>query len=334
MINEIKEMMKRFPVIDKDSYKILELLALSDKEKLSMMELTRLESELNVIRQTGTADLFLFALDCAKNLNGKMHFRGVFNNSYLAFILGITRVDSLSYNLPFERFLCACKKQIPPLTMVVNRGDKEKLINALYETYGWERIGRCKDDENSFVIAEKLLGEYCQDTEIKLHATVGETVWREQILPLTVREANNNYLYVLEILEEKVLKNYRCPTEREVYEFALKWFNARATEYVIESYTGSVDLHKILKHTNNRCLYQEQLMQIYIEVLGVDGITAEQWRKDICIRRPKKMQEIKEVFENKLGIDGVKLYEYLSRNAIYMVAKGYLVGELINLSGE
>ena len=75
-------------------------------------------------------------------------------------------------------------------------------------------------------------------------------------------------------------------------------------------------------------------MRICIEALGVDGITAEQWRKDICIRRPKKMQEIKEIFDNKLGDDGVKLYEYLSRNAIYMVAKGYLIGEFVNVLTE
>ena len=71
-------------------------------------------------------------------------------------------------------------------------------------------------------------------------------------------------------------------------------------------------------------------MRICIEVLGVEGTTAEQWRKDICIRRPKKTQEIKEFFENNLGDNGVKLYEYFSRNAIYMVAKGYLIGEFIN----
>lgn len=334
MINEIKERMKRFPVVDKDSYKRLERLALSRKGKLPEVKRARLKAELNVIRQTGTADLFLFALDCNKKLNGKMYFRGALNNSYLAFILGITRVDALAYHLPFERFLCACKKQIPPLTMVVNQGDKGKLINALYETYGWERIGRCKDDENSFVIAEKMLGEYCQDTEIKLHANVGEAIWREQILSLSVREAEYKHLYVFETLEGKVSENYRCPTERELYEFALKCFRARNAEFSIEPYSGSVDLRKILEHTNNRCLYQEQFMRICTETIGVDGTTAEQWRKDVCIRRQKKMQEIKEIFENKLGDDGVKLYEYLSKNAIYMVAKGYLIGELMNMPTE
>ena len=330
MMNEVKERMRLFPAIDKDGYKRLERLIDLNKGKLSEIEQGRLKAELNVIRETNTADLFLFPLECSKNLNGKIYFRGALNNSYLAFILGITRVDALSYNLPFERFLCACKKQIPPLTMVVNQGEKGRLINALYETYGWERIGRCKDDENSFAISKKMLGEYCRGAEIKLHVSVGKTVWREQILPMTVREAEGNHLYVFEILEGKVSGNYHCPNERELYEFALKWFRNRNIEYGIETYNGLLDLRKILAHTNNRCLYQEQFMQICIEVIGVDGITAEQWRKDICIRRPKKMQEIKETFENKLGDDGVKLYEYLSRNAIYMVAKGYLIGELMN----
>ena len=330
MMNEVKERMRLFPAIDKDGYKRLERLIDLNKGKLSEIEQGRLKAELNVIRETNTADLFLFALECSKNLNGKIYFRGALNNSYLAFILGITRVDALSYNLPFERFLCACKKQIPPLTMVVNQGEKGKLINALYETYGWERIGRCKDDENSFAISKKMLGEYCRGAEIKLHVSVGKTVWREQILPLTVREAEHNHLYVFEILEGNVSENYHCPTERDLYEFALKWFRNRNMEYSIEPYSGLLDLRKILGDTNHKCLYQEQFMRICIETLGVDGTTAEQWRKDICIRRPKKMQEIKETFENKLGDGGVKLYEYLSRNAIYMVAKGYLIGELMN----
>lgn len=330
MINEIKERMRRFPKIDKDGYKKLEEFINSHKGKLSEIEQARLKSEWRIICQTDVAELFLFALECCKNMNGKIHFRGVLNNSYLAFILGITRVDALSYNLPFERFLCACKRQIPPLTMVVNQGEKGKLINGLYETYGWERIGRSEDDENSFVISEKMLGEYCQDTKIKLHAAVGQTVWREQILPLTVREAEHKQLYVFEILEGKVFEKYRCPTEWELHKFALKWFRDRNMEYSIETYNGSLDLRKILAHTNNRCLYQEQFMQICIEVVGVDGTTAEQWRKDICIHRLKKMQEIKEFFENKLGADGVKLYEYLSRNARYMIAKGYLAGEFVN----
>ena len=48
----------------------------------------------------------------------------------------------------------------------------------------------------------------------------------------------------------------------------------------------------------------------------------------------EKTQEIKEIFENKLGGDGVRLYEYLSRNAIYMVTKGYLIGEFVNMSNK
>ena len=160
---------------------------------------------------------------------------------------------------------------------------------------------------------------------------MGKTVWREQILPLTVREAEHNQLYVFEILEGKVFEKYRCPTERELHEFTLKWFRNRDMEYSIETYNGLLDLRKILAHTNNRCLYQEQFMQICIEVIGVDGTTAEHWRKDICIRRPKKMKEIKEFFENKLGDDGVKLYEYLSKNLIYMPTPLYLHKSIISI---
>lgn len=79
----------------------------------------RVAKEFKVIKENGFADYFLVVQDYikwAKDHGIKVGpGRGSVCNSVCAYLLGITEVDSVKYNLVFERFLRIDKKKMPKL---------------------------------------------------------------------------------------------------------------------------------------------------------------------------------------------------------------------------
>lgn len=79
----------------------------------------RVKKEFEVIKENGFADYFLVVQDYikwAKEQGIKVGpGRGSVCNSVCAYLLGITEVDSVKYNLVFERFLRMDKKKMPKL---------------------------------------------------------------------------------------------------------------------------------------------------------------------------------------------------------------------------
>ncbi|MCL0064464.1 hypothetical protein M1N84_00960 [Dehalococcoidia bacterium] len=64
--------------------------------------------------------------------------RGSAANSIVAYLLGITRVDSLRHNLLFERFLNEEMKGTPDIDIDISTNYREELIQYVYRKYGEE----------------------------------------------------------------------------------------------------------------------------------------------------------------------------------------------------
>ncbi|MDF1700199.1 MAG: DNA polymerase III subunit alpha, partial [Planctomycetota bacterium] len=105
--------------------------------------LARLERELRVIQMRGFADYFLivhalaeFARERAIPAVG----RGSAANSIVAYALGITAVDPLRFDLPFERFLSPARRDCPDIDLDLDWRGRDEVIQHAYDTYGDDRV--------------------------------------------------------------------------------------------------------------------------------------------------------------------------------------------------
>lgn len=93
----------------------------ADLEGITKTERERLNYELNLIKKWGIAKVFLFGYDLCFN-DGVGTTCGVESNSYVNYLLGISTVNPVLYNLPFERFFNEYRRFLPSYNVVVRRG--------------------------------------------------------------------------------------------------------------------------------------------------------------------------------------------------------------------
>ncbi|MCL2653017.1 MAG: PHP domain-containing protein [Propionibacteriaceae bacterium] len=68
--------------------------------------------------------------------------RGSAANSAVCYLLDITAVDSIAYDLPFERFLSSLREEEPDIDVDFDSRRREEIIQWVFETYGRERAAQ------------------------------------------------------------------------------------------------------------------------------------------------------------------------------------------------
>ena len=101
----------------------------------------QLDHELGVIADLGLAPFFLVVWDVVRFARGAgipHQGRGSAAGSVVAYSLGIARVEPLSNNLLFERFLSRERASLPDIDIDFGHARREEVIQYLYATYGAE----------------------------------------------------------------------------------------------------------------------------------------------------------------------------------------------------
>jgi error-prone DNA polymerase len=99
----------------------------------------QLAHELEVIQTAGLADYFLIVWDIvryARDQGIRCQGRGSAANSLVAYVLGITPVDPLRYDLLFERFLSDHADTMPDIDIDFAANRRDEVIAYVYERYG------------------------------------------------------------------------------------------------------------------------------------------------------------------------------------------------------
>ncbi|HLD20269.1 MAG TPA: DNA polymerase III subunit alpha [Patescibacteria group bacterium] len=104
----------------------------------------RLEYELSVIEKTGYASYFLIVQDFinwAKD-NGIVvgPGRGSAAGSFASYLLGITNIDPLKYNLLFERFLNPERISMPDVDVDFADARRDEVLKYVQQKYGEDRV--------------------------------------------------------------------------------------------------------------------------------------------------------------------------------------------------
>ena len=99
----------------------------------------RIQRELDVIEAKDFPGYFLIVYDIVKYARAQgilCQGRGSAANSAVCYLLDITAVDSIKYNLPFERFLSSMREEEPDIDVDFDSDRREEVIQYVYRRYG------------------------------------------------------------------------------------------------------------------------------------------------------------------------------------------------------
>ncbi len=106
----------------------------------------RLEYELKVITQTGFASYFLIVQDFVNwaKQNGIIvgPGRGSAAGSLVSYLLGITNIDPLKYNLLFERFLNPERVSMPDIDLDFDDARRNEVLKYVADKYGHDHVAQ------------------------------------------------------------------------------------------------------------------------------------------------------------------------------------------------
>lgn len=131
-----------------DSFSYLKQLCLSSLNNIFKSipneYIERLNYELDVINEMGFCDYFLIVWDYVKfaKENGILvgPGRGSAAASLVSFLLNITTVDPLKYNLIFERFLNPMRVTMPDIDIDFEYTKREEVVNYCIKKYGIKNV--------------------------------------------------------------------------------------------------------------------------------------------------------------------------------------------------
>lgn len=126
----------------------------------------RLNHELDIVCSRGYADYFLIIEDLVRHAHDELNLwvgpgRSSFPCSLLCYCLGITQIDPLAYQLPFERFMCKYNPCWPDIDLDIETSGKDKLFSYLKNKYG--------DEHFANIIATQSLGEEVKEQLAREH---------------------------------------------------------------------------------------------------------------------------------------------------------------------
>lgn len=140
-----------FPLEDEvDAHTYLENLCernLREKYREPSLEMKeRLAYELSVIKTMGFSDYFLIIADIVAYAKSKGIAvgpgRGSSAGSLVAYVLGITDVDPLEFDLLFERFLNPERQTMPDIDIDFSDERRDEVIEYVREKYGKEHVAQ------------------------------------------------------------------------------------------------------------------------------------------------------------------------------------------------
>lgn len=105
----------------------------------------RLDYELDIIKQKGYAAYFLIVADFAnwaRSQNIIATTRGSASGSLVSYAIGITTVDPMNFNLPFERFLNPYRPSPPDIDMDFEDTKRDEVLKYVRQKYSDSRVAQ------------------------------------------------------------------------------------------------------------------------------------------------------------------------------------------------
>jgi len=151
----------RFPKFDipegESDYGYLSKIAFKGAKRkyglLSTSIRNRLEHELDTINELGFCSYFLVVRDIvrwAKSRDIRCQARGSAVDSFVVYLLDISNVDPMEYNLLFERFMHPLRYEPPDIDLDIDRRRRDEVRDYIYQKYGAENVA-CMGTINTYM---------------------------------------------------------------------------------------------------------------------------------------------------------------------------------------
>ncbi len=115
-------------------------------EEITQIHKDRMEFELSIIEKTGFASYFLIVQDMinwAKNQNIVVGpGRGSAAGSFISYLIGITNLDPIKYDLLFERFLNPERISMPDIDMDFADDRRDEVLDYVRAKYGNDHVAQ------------------------------------------------------------------------------------------------------------------------------------------------------------------------------------------------
>lgn len=106
---------------------------------------TRMDYELGIIEKKGYSSYFLIVADLmrfAREVGIYTNTRGSAAGSLVSYLCGITSVDPIAFNMPFERFLNPERPSAPDIDMDIADNRRDELIDYARRKYGDDHVAQ------------------------------------------------------------------------------------------------------------------------------------------------------------------------------------------------
>ncbi|MGL4647266.1 MAG: DNA polymerase III subunit alpha [Mycoplasmoidaceae bacterium] len=104
----------------------------------------RMNHELDIIDSMGFNDYFLIVHDFIAEAKNRDILvgpgRGSSSGSLVSFLLSITKIDPIKYDLIFERFLNPNRKSLPDIDIDIMDNRREEIIDYIFDKYGYDHV--------------------------------------------------------------------------------------------------------------------------------------------------------------------------------------------------
>jgi len=107
--------------------------------------IARAEYELDIIKHKGYAPYFLVVADLLRHAHNTGIFtttRGSAAGSFVSYLTGITNVNPIAFNLPFERFLNPDRPSAPDIDMDIADDRRDEMIAYARQKYGADHVAQ------------------------------------------------------------------------------------------------------------------------------------------------------------------------------------------------
>lgn len=117
---------------------------LRERDDLSWKQRQRAQMELNVVERSGFAPYFLVVFDVVRfaRSQGILHnLKGSGASSYLAYLLGISHINPVEFDLYFERFLNRGRDDPPDFDLDFDSRKRDQVLAYVLKKYGQGKTG-------------------------------------------------------------------------------------------------------------------------------------------------------------------------------------------------
>lgn len=278
----------------------------------------RLKRELKVIEDKDFPGYFLIVhgmVDFARSRGILCQGRGSAANSVVCYVLKITAVDPVKFDLPFERFLSAARDEEPDIDVDFDSDRREEVIQKVYAEYGRDKAAQVAN-----VISYRPKSAVRDMAKALGYSTGQQDAWSKQIdswgrippqdeqthdIPAPVTDLANQLLGA-----PRHLGIHACGmvlTERPVGE-------------VVPIERGRMDARTVLQWDKDSCAY---MGLVKFDFLGLGILSAMQYTFDLIADRLGERWTLQSIPKEEPGVydmlcraDSIGVFQIESRAQI------------------